>query len=201
MFGMNGFGTGVASSKTSARWKGWTKPLRGGTPNDRCTNYSAHPPLDDFVEGLIVQYFVRINQHEDETRSAFRPAIPDPSQAPLAQGAATQDHRCLCCTRIRAVWTITVSGPAFLWLILQHVLPKGFRRARNFGFLHPNSKRLIALLQVVLKGMPAPASAWMKPRPPLLCKCCGAPKRIVQRRLRPETRRQGDAGSVAGVIV
>ncbi len=41
----------------------------------------------------------------------------------------------------------TVSGARFLWLILQHVLPKGFRRARNFGFLHPNSKRLIALLQ------------------------------------------------------
>jgi hypothetical protein len=39
----------------------------------------------------------------------------------------------------------TVSGAQFLWLILQHVLPKGFRQARNFGFLHPNSKRLIAL--------------------------------------------------------
>ena len=24
-------------------------------------------------------------------------------------------------------------------LVLQHVLPKGFRRARNYGFLHPNS--------------------------------------------------------------
>ncbi len=40
----------------------------------------------------------------------------------------------------------TVSGAKFLWLVLQHVLPKGFRRARNFGFLHPNSKRLILLL-------------------------------------------------------
>ena len=39
----------------------------------------------------------------------------------------------------------TVSGAQFLWLVLQHVLPKGFRRARNFGFLHPNCKRLIAL--------------------------------------------------------
>ena len=29
--------------------------------------------------------------------------------------------------------TRTVSGAAFLWLLLQHVLPKGFRRARNFG--------------------------------------------------------------------
>ncbi len=26
----------------------------------------------------------------------------------------------------------------FLRLILQHILPKGYRRARNFGFLHPN---------------------------------------------------------------
>ena len=27
----------------------------------------------------------------------------------------------------------TVPGADFLWLIVQHVLPKGFRRARNFG--------------------------------------------------------------------
>ena len=37
----------------------------------------------------------------------------------------------------------TVSGTKFLWLVLQHVLPKDFRRARNFGFLHPNSKGVI----------------------------------------------------------
>jgi hypothetical protein len=34
--------------------------------------------------------------------------------------------------------------------------------------LHPNSKGLIALLQVVLKVMPSPAQTWMKPRPPFL---------------------------------
>ena len=44
----------------------------------------------------------------------------------------------------------TAAGPTFLWLILQHVLPKGFRRTRNFGFLHPNSKRLIALLKLLV---------------------------------------------------
>jgi len=79
--------------------------------------------------------------------------------------------------------TRSVSGAAFLRLILQHVLPKGFRRARNFGFLHPNSKRLVALLQVVLKVIPGASLTWMKPRPPLLCKCCGAPMRIVRRRI------------------
>ena len=79
----------------------------------------------------------------------------------------------------------TVSGATFLYLILQHVLPKGFRRARNFGFLHPNSKRLIALLQVVLKVMPSATPMWMKPRPPFLCTCCGAPMKVVHRRLPP----------------
>ena len=68
----------------------------------------------------------------------------------------------------------TVSGAHFLWLVLQHVLPKGFRRARNFGFLHPNCKRLIALLHVLLKFAPGRALAWFKERAPILCTCCGA---------------------------
>jgi hypothetical protein len=93
-----------------------------------------------------------------------------------------------------------MSGAAFLRLILQHVLPKGFRRARNFGFLHPNCKRAIALLQVVLKVRPAPVQAWMKPRPPFLCTCCGAPMRVVRRRLPPTADdRQCGAQTAAGV--
>jgi hypothetical protein len=39
-------------------------------------------------------------------------------------------------------------------LILQHVLPKDFRRTRNFGFLHANSKRVLALLQELLRLNP-----------------------------------------------
>ena len=77
-----------------------------------------------------------------------------------------------------------VSGADFLWLVLQHVLPKGFRQARNFGFLHPNCKRLIALLQVVLKCLPAPVGAWLKARAPVLCPCCGAAMVIVKTGLR-----------------
>jgi len=79
----------------------------------------------------------------------------------------------------------TISGAAFLHLILQHVLPKGFRRARNFGFLHPNSKRLLALLQVLLKVIPNPLLEEIEPRPPFLCPCCGAPMKVVRRRLPP----------------
>lgn len=79
----------------------------------------------------------------------------------------------------------TVSGAKFLWLILQHVLPRGFRRARNFGFLHPNSKRLIALLQYLLGCNPNRALAWVKQRPKLTCRCCGAVMKIVRTRLSP----------------
>jgi hypothetical protein len=79
----------------------------------------------------------------------------------------------------------TVTGTQFLWLVLQHVLPKGFRRARNFGFLHPNCKRLIALLHLLLKFAPGRALAWVKERAPILCTCCGAVMVIVRTRIPP----------------
>jgi hypothetical protein len=75
----------------------------------------------------------------------------------------------------------TVSGAQFLWLVLQHVLPKGFQRARNFGFLHPNSKRLIALLHLLLKFVPA--QVVLSPRPAMACPCCGASMGVVRTRL------------------
>ena len=82
----------------------------------------------------------------------------------------------------------TVPGAHFLWLVLQHVLPKGFRRARNFGFLHPNCKRLIALLHLLLKFDPGQAVAWFKKRAPILCTCCGAVMVIVKTQLRSVLR-------------
>ena len=84
----------------------------------------------------------------------------------------------------------TVSGVEFLRLVLQHVLPRGFRRARNYGFLHPNSKRLIALVRlVVFKPCGKPAAdatpTTQTERPKLLCRCCGAAMAIVRRRMLP----------------
>jgi Putative transposase len=84
----------------------------------------------------------------------------------------------------------SVSGVEFLRLVLQHVLPKGFRRARNYGFLHPNSKRLIALLRLLVFkpcGKPAADATLIIPteRPKLLCRCCGAAMAIVRRRILP----------------
>lgn len=74
----------------------------------------------------------------------------------------------------------TVSGAEFLRLVLQHVLPKGLRRARSYGFLHPNARRTAALLELLVFQVP-------KQKPPtgratLRCTCCGAPMLIVATR-------------------
>jgi hypothetical protein len=88
-------------------------------------------------------------------------------------------------SKTRQMQTRTLPGAKFLWLILRHVLPKGFRRARNFGFLHPNSKRLIGLLQVLLGVNPNKALAWLRKRPPLKCRCCGGAMSIIRTRMPP----------------
>ncbi|MBI3156660.1 MAG: transposase [Burkholderiales bacterium] len=78
----------------------------------------------------------------------------------------------------------TVEGTEFLRLVLQHVLPKGLRRARSYGFLHPDARRLAALLKLLVFKV---ASAQSPPteRATLRCSCCGAPMRIVLRRTPP----------------
>jgi len=76
----------------------------------------------------------------------------------------------------------TLPGAEFLNLLLQHVLPKGFRRTRNFGFLHPNSQRAIRLLQWLF-GRDPKRLLTSRPRPQLTCPSCGAPMMIVRTRL------------------
>jgi hypothetical protein len=46
--------------------------------------------------------------------------------------------------------TRSMPGEDFIHLLMQHVLPKGFRRARDYGFLHGNAKRLLHTVQWVL---------------------------------------------------
>ena len=88
-------------------------------------------------------------------------------------------------TRTLGLKRLQDAGADFLWLLLQHVLPKGFRRVRNFGFLHPNSKRLIQLLHYLLKMDPGRSMLWIKKRPPLTCRCCGGEMKIVRTRIPP----------------
>lgn len=76
----------------------------------------------------------------------------------------------------------TVNGVEFLRLILQHTLPRGFRRARNYGFLHPNSKRTIVMLQLKLKMICKPYEP--TPRPAIRCAGCGGVTSVVARRIK-----------------
>ena len=68
-------------------------------------------------------------------------------------------------------------GEDFLWLVFQHTLPKGFRRARDYGFLHGNAKKIRLLIQMLLKvRLPVPER---RVRPAFLCPCCQAPMNII----------------------
>ena len=88
-----------------------------------------------------------------------------------------------CETRNEPVKSTPTTRAQFLWLILQHVLPKGFRRTRNFGFLHANSKRLLALLQELLRLNPIKILVDRALRPTIKCPCCGGAMRIVKTRI------------------
>jgi hypothetical protein len=85
--------------------------------------------------------------------------------------------------------TRTLPAVEFLRLILQHVLPKGFRRARNFGFLHPNS-RLVRLVQLLKRVVVQPPQT----RPVMRCSCCGGEMKIVRTRIPTLTRQLRSPG-------
>ncbi len=76
--------------------------------------------------------------------------------------------------------TRTVPAVNFLWLVFQHILPRGFRRARDYGFLHHNSKKLILLIQWLFKINPGAWIAKIKKRAQMACRCCGAAMEIVK---------------------
>ena len=71
--------------------------------------------------------------------------------------------------------------------MLRHVLPKGLRRARNFGFLHPNSAGAVRLLQVLQlrPTRPLGEAAAMPTRPAWRC-ACGQPMAVLRRRMPAE---------------
>ena len=71
----------------------------------------------------------------------------------------------------------TEEGEDFLWLVLQHVLPRGFRRVRDSGFLHGNAKRTLILVQYILRVQVTHRSD--RPRPVICCPRCRAPMHII----------------------
>ena len=71
----------------------------------------------------------------------------------------------------------TLPGEDFLWLLLQHVLPKGFRRIRDYGFLHGNAKVLLGRIQLMLHVLIQAAAPRPKVKP--CCPSCSAPMHLL----------------------
>lgn len=69
------------------------------------------------------------------------------------------------------------TGEQFIALLLQHCLPKGFRRARDYGYLHANAKTMLRILHWVLNVQ--------RPTPPIQmpaswpCPHCHAAMRVT----------------------
>ena len=73
--------------------------------------------------------------------------------------------------------TRKLKGEDFVALVLQHTLPKGFRRARDYGFLHGNAKRLLKTVQWVLQvSVP---KLHKTERPKFVCKLCHSPVSVL----------------------
>jgi hypothetical protein len=79
------------------------------------------------------------------------------------------------------------TGEVFIYLLMQHVLPKGFHRARDYGFLHGNAKAVLKVVQWVLRAQkPEPQK---KTYAAFICSCCGAG--MVVRGIKPARAKPG----------
>jgi len=72
----------------------------------------------------------------------------------------------------------TLNGEDFLYLIMQHVLPKGFRRVRDYGFLHGNAKKLLYMVQLILRVVIDDIK--QRARPVFKCPRCQSPMMIIK---------------------
>jgi hypothetical protein len=69
------------------------------------------------------------------------------------------------------------SANDFPKLVLQHALPKGFRRVRDYGFLHGNAKKTLKRVQGALQVIATKLE--QRERPSWHCKHCGGAMHIV----------------------
>ncbi len=87
-----------------------------------------------------------------------------------------------------AVLIQSLPGAEFLWMLLRHVLPKRFRRARDYGLLHGNSQKLLQVVQLLLRVvLPEPwqgQQCQRQTKPPILCPHCGGVMAIIAVRVR-----------------
>lgn len=113
-------------------------------------------------------------------RYLYRGVIQEKDILSCAQGKVTFRFTN---SKTKKTQTKTVSVFDFLWLVLQHILPRGFRRARNFGYLHPNSKKLIIAIQWHFRLHINKVIPLLSKRKAFLCACCKEEMNIVKTRI------------------
>ena len=77
----------------------------------------------------------------------------------------------------KKVCTETLPAETFLWRILQHVLPRGFHRVRDYGFLHHNARQRLQLIQLILHVVIEPLEP--EARPCFRCRACGGVTEVI----------------------
>ncbi len=77
----------------------------------------------------------------------------------------------------------TLPAVDFLWLIFQHILPRGFRRVRDYGLLHANAKSLIQQVQLIF-GIKQRRRE-QRGRPEVCCKNCKRVMKLIAAQIRP----------------
>lgn len=73
--------------------------------------------------------------------------------------------------------TRTLPGEDFIWKLLMHILPRRFRRVRDYGFLHHNGKKRLTLIQYLLQVKLLPPL--IRQKTPITCQRCGLESTIV----------------------
>jgi len=116
----------------------------------------------------------------------YRGVLPEKNIVSNHDGEVTfcyKDNTDQRCTR-------KLPGGEFLWLLLRHVLPRGFRRARDYGFLQGNCKKIMNFLRYVLRCVtPAFNPNISSKRATFTCEKCGGTMVVIATRLKPETNR------------
>ncbi|WP_435236837.1 IS91 family transposase [Psychromonas sp. PT13] len=106
------------------------------------------------------------------SRYLYRGVLPDRDILKVTSNSVTFRYR----DGQTNQWKIRVLPPLqFIWLILQHALPKGFQRVRDYGFLRGNAKtvrlRIQQLLMTVTKWI-APIQEPIRGKAKRRCPCC-----------------------------
>jgi hypothetical protein len=128
--------------------------------------------------------WVKICQHctfiyRKFSRYLYRGVLPDKNIVSDIDGQVSFEYED---SQTKSTKVRTLSATKFLWLVLQHVLPKGLRRVRDYGLLRGNCSKLRQQIQLMLavEGAAFPILPEVKRKlATRRCPCCQQPMRFM----------------------